>query len=34
MTVVPVHAGEDIGAGLLRAIEKQLTPCLGSGWLK
>jgi predicted RNA binding protein YcfA (HicA-like mRNA interferase family) len=33
-TIVPVHAGEDIGAGLLRAIEKQLTPCLGVGWLK
>lgn len=31
---VPVHAGEDIGKGLLRKIEKQLEPCLGKGWLK
>ncbi len=33
-TTVPVHAGEDIGTGLLRAIEKQLEKCLGKGWLK
>jgi predicted RNA binding protein YcfA (HicA-like mRNA interferase family) len=33
-TVVPVHAGETIGPGLLRAIERQLEPCLGKGWLK
>jgi predicted RNA binding protein YcfA (HicA-like mRNA interferase family) len=33
-TVVPVHAGEDIGTGLLAAIERQLEPCLGKGWLK
>jgi predicted RNA binding protein YcfA (HicA-like mRNA interferase family) len=33
-TVVPVHQGEDIGAGLLRKIEKQLAPCLGPGWLQ
>lgn len=33
-TVVPVHAGEDIGPGLLRAIERQLEPCLGKGWLR
>jgi hypothetical protein len=32
-TVVPVHAGEDLGPGLLRAIERDLEPCLGSGWL-
>ena len=32
-TVVPVHAGEDIGRGLLRAIERDLAPCLGKGWL-
>jgi predicted RNA binding protein YcfA (HicA-like mRNA interferase family) len=31
-TVIPVH-NEDIGKGLLRAIEKQLAPCLGEGWL-
>lgn len=33
-TVIPVHAGEDIGPGLLRKIERQLEPCLGKGWLK
>jgi predicted RNA binding protein YcfA (HicA-like mRNA interferase family) len=31
-TVVPVHAGEDLGPGLLRAIERDLEPCLGKGW--
>jgi len=33
-TVVPVHAGEDLGPGLLRAIERDLEPCLGKGWLR
>jgi predicted RNA binding protein YcfA (HicA-like mRNA interferase family) len=33
-TVVPVHAGEDIGPGLLRKIERDLEPCLGGHWLK
>ena len=33
-TVVPVHPGEDIGTGLLFAIERQLAPCLGKGWLE
>ena len=33
-TTVPVHAGEDIGKGLLRAIERDLEPCLGANWLK
>lgn len=33
LTTVPVHAGEDIGPGLLRAIERDLEPCLGKGWL-
>jgi predicted RNA binding protein YcfA (HicA-like mRNA interferase family) len=32
--VVPVHAGEDIKTGTLRAIERQLEPCLGKGWSK
>lgn len=32
-TTVPVHAGEDLGKGLLRAIDKDLEPCLGKGWL-
>jgi predicted RNase H-like HicB family nuclease len=31
---VPVHAGEDIGPGLLRRIEHDLEPCLGKGWLR
>ncbi len=34
LTTVPVHAGEDLGPGLLRAIEPDLEPCLGKGWLK
>ncbi|MBE0417539.1 MAG: type II toxin-antitoxin system HicA family toxin [Coriobacteriia bacterium] len=33
-TTVPVHAAEDIGPGLLRAIERDLEPCLGKGWLR
>jgi predicted RNA binding protein YcfA (HicA-like mRNA interferase family) len=33
-TVVPVHAGEDLGPGLLRAIERDLEPCLEKGWLR
>jgi predicted RNA binding protein YcfA (HicA-like mRNA interferase family) len=33
-TTVPVHAGEDLGPGLLRSIERSLEPCLGKGWLK
>jgi predicted RNA binding protein YcfA (HicA-like mRNA interferase family) len=32
-TVVPAHAGEDLKPGTLRAIERQLEPCLGKGWL-
>jgi predicted RNA binding protein YcfA (HicA-like mRNA interferase family) len=31
-TTVPVHAGEDLGPGLLRAIQRDLEPCLGKGW--
>jgi predicted RNA binding protein YcfA (HicA-like mRNA interferase family) len=34
VTTVPLHAGEDLGPGLLRAIERDLEPCLGKGWLK
>ena len=33
-TTVPVHAGEELGIGLLKAIVKDLEPCLGKGWLK
>jgi predicted RNA binding protein YcfA (HicA-like mRNA interferase family) len=34
VTTVPVHSGEDLGPGLLRAIERDLEPCLGKGWLR
>lgn len=33
-TTVPVHLGEDIRLGTLRAIERQLEPCLGERWLR
>jgi len=33
-TTVPVHAGEDIGPGLLASIQRDLEPCLGKRWLK
>jgi len=33
-TTVPVHAGEDLRIGTLRAIERQLEPCLGERWLR
>jgi len=33
VTTIPVHAGEDLGPGLLRAIERDLETCLGKGWL-
>lgn len=33
-TTVPVHAGKDLPPGTLRAIERDLEPCLGKGWLK
>jgi len=29
-----VHAGEDLGPGLLAKIKRDLDPCLGEGWLK
>lgn len=32
-TTVPTHKGEDLGTGLLKAIERDLAPCLGEGWL-
>jgi len=34
VSVVPAHAGEDLGRGLLRKIERDLEPCLGKGWLR
>jgi len=33
-TVIPVHSGEDFGPGLLRAIYRDLEPCLGKDWWK
>ncbi len=33
-TTVPVHAGEDIGKGLLGHIQRDLEPCLGKRWLR
>lgn len=33
-TTVPVHAGRDLPPGTLRAIERDLEPCLGRKWLK
>jgi predicted RNA binding protein YcfA (HicA-like mRNA interferase family) len=33
-TTVPVHRGEDLPPGTLRAIERDLEPCLGKGWLR
>ncbi len=33
VTTVPDHRGEDLGPGLLRAIERDLEPCLGEGWM-
>jgi len=32
-TVVPVHGG-DLPKGLLRAIDRDLAPCLGEEWLR
>lgn len=34
VSVVPAHAGEDLGRGLLRKIERDLEPCLGKSWLR
>jgi len=31
-TTVPVHAGDDLKPGTLRAIERDLEPCLGKHW--
>lgn len=33
-TTVPVHAGLDLPPGTLRAIERDLEPCLGRRWLR
>ena len=34
VSVVPVHAGEDLRRGLLQKIERDLEPCLGKDWLR
>ena len=33
-TTVPVHRGADLPPGTLRAIERDLEPCLGTKWLR
>jgi predicted RNA binding protein YcfA (HicA-like mRNA interferase family) len=33
-TVIPIHRGQDIPTGTLRAIERALERCLGKGWLR
>jgi len=33
-TVVPDHGGRDLETGLLRAIERQMEPAFGRGWLR
>jgi predicted RNA binding protein YcfA (HicA-like mRNA interferase family) len=33
-TTVPVHAGEDLGPGLLSRIQRDLEQCLGARWLR
>lgn len=32
-TTVPVHRGKDLPPGTLRAIERDLEPCLGRKWM-
>ena len=34
ITTVPQHGTQDIPTGTLRAIERDLEPVLGKGWLK
>jgi predicted RNA binding protein YcfA (HicA-like mRNA interferase family) len=33
-TTVPVHSGETLPIGTVRAIERDLEPCLGRKWLR
>ncbi len=33
-TTVPIHASDDLPRGTLRAIERDLEPCLGRTWLR
>jgi predicted RNA binding protein YcfA (HicA-like mRNA interferase family) len=34
VTTVPLHAGADLPPGTLRAVERDLEPCLGHKWLR
>jgi predicted RNA binding protein YcfA (HicA-like mRNA interferase family) len=34
VTSVPFHRGDDLGKGLLGAIQRDLQPCLGERWLR
>jgi predicted RNA binding protein YcfA (HicA-like mRNA interferase family) len=34
VTTVAVHAGETLPAGTLSKIQRDLTRCLGKGWLR
>lgn len=33
-SVIPVHGGQDVPSGTLRAIERALERCLDKGWLR
>lgn len=33
-TTVPDHGRDELGKGLLRAIERDMEHCLGKGWLR
>jgi len=33
-TTVPDHGARDLGPGLVRAIERQMEPVFGKGWLR
>lgn len=33
-TTVPIHRGQDLPLGTVRAIERDLEPCLGQAWLR
>lgn len=33
-TTIPMHAGDELGAGLRRAIERDLEPALGAKWME
>lgn len=33
-TTVPDHGHRDLGTGLIKAIDADMAPCWGKGWLK